>query len=148
MEAMLVPCVATCRLQHYHTLGGGGGQAGLDHVMKHTAILGQDRKRHTSMAFLVMLRLPRDAAARIREFTYYGNGRWRCWLCNEGTGLLCRMPGQGYEMRCLMCVMRMLDEDDTPPRSVSNIATERGTGATRDDLDNLTDYSVSVSSWN
>ena len=84
--------------------------------VKHTAILGQDRKRHTSMAFLLMVRLPDHAAAQIREFAYGP----KCWLCDEGTGLLCRIPDQGYEMRCLTCVMCML-EDTTHPRLIDGI---------------------------
>ena len=34
--------------------------------------------------------------------------------CDEGMGLLCRIRGSDYELRCLLCFTSML-QDDTHP---------------------------------
>ena len=35
-------------------------------------------------------------------------------LCDEGMGLLCRISGSDYELRCLLCFTSMLQDDTRP----------------------------------
>ena len=63
------------------------------------------------MAFALLSPLPRGVRETIIESMY---GR-RCWICDEGRGLLCCIDNCEYEMRCVACHVGML-EDMTHPR--------------------------------
>ena len=60
------------------------------------------------MEFLKCRRLPWEVKRDIVSLAL-GN---RCQLCGEGVGLLCRIDNV-FELRCLSCVMEMLDDRPT-----------------------------------
>ena len=68
------------------------------------------------MAFALLFNFPREVREKIREFSH---GR-RCWICEEGKGLLCCINNREYEMYCLICYVGMLP-DETQPRLVDGI---------------------------
>ena len=58
-----------------------------------------------ALTLLMKLNLPKEVREKIIEFTHDR----RCWICDEGKALLCRV-NNAYDMRCLDCHNFLQDE--------------------------------------